>query len=146
VGLVVLALVGCQPAQPASPTVVQIQMGDFYFKPDTVRLKAGQQARIEIVNEGKLEHELMVGREAGVKEGKAEPYKKDFFEKVQVSHVVEKGEWESASGEPAHVKLEAGGKATLTFTVPADRKGEWEIGCFVPGHFEAGMKGKLVVE
>lgn len=22
---------------------------------------------------------------------------------------------------------------------------EWEIGCFVPGHYEAGMKGTLVI-
>ncbi len=138
-------LVACQPA--AAPSgAIQIRMGDFYFKPDTIRLKAGQEVRIELVNEGKIPHEFMIGREVEMMEGKAEHFEQDFFEGVQVTHTVEKGEWKIEEGEPAHAHLEAGGRATLTFTVPADRKGEWEIGCFEPGHYEAGMRGKLIVE
>jgi plastocyanin len=37
------------------------------------------------------------------------------------------------------------GRAELTFVVP-DRKGTYEIGCFLPGHYEAGMKGTITVE
>jgi len=41
---------------------IRIEMGDFYFKPDTIQLKQYQQVIIEFVNVGKLEHEFMVGR------------------------------------------------------------------------------------
>lgn len=43
------------------------------------------------------------------------------------------------------MEVEPGGFASVTFALPADRRGEWEIGCFVPGHYEAGMKATLVV-
>lgn len=43
------------------------------------------------------------------------------------------------------VMLKPEGKATLTFKIPSDRKGEWEMACFVPGHYEAKMKGKIII-
>ncbi len=45
----------------------------------------------------------------------------------------------------AYTKLLGGGKEdTITFTVPA-KKGTYEYVCTFPGHFQAGMKGKLIV-
>ena len=34
----------------------------------------------------------------------------------------------------------------MTFTLPEDRRGEWATGCFLSGHYEAGMHGTLIVE
>ena len=34
----------------------------------------------------------------------------------------------------------------MTFTLPEDRLGEWATGCFLSGHYEAGMHGTLIVE
>ncbi|GBD11912.1 hypothetical protein HRbin23_01595 [bacterium HR23] len=34
----------------------------------------------------------------------------------------------------------------VRITIPEEMKGEWEIGCFVPGHYEAGMHTTLIVE
>ncbi len=144
--LLMLLLAACAPQATPGAGAIQVKMGEFYFKPETIQLKAGQQVRIELVNEGKVEHEFMVGREVEMHEGKAETFEKDFFEGIEIAHTVEEGKLMKEPGHGTEVELESGGKATLTFTVPADRKGEWEIGCFVPGHYEAGMKGKLVVE
>jgi len=44
------------------------------------------------------------------------------------------------------VDVEAGGVATLRFTVPATAKGRWEMGCFLAGHYESGMKGTIMIE
>jgi uncharacterized cupredoxin-like copper-binding protein len=56
----------------AESNTVRIRIGDLYFKPETIKLKAGQEVNIELVNEGKIEHEFMVGREVKMEEGKDE--------------------------------------------------------------------------
>ena len=47
----------------AESDIVQIQIGGFYFKPNTIRLRAGREVKIELTNKGKIEHEFMSGRE-----------------------------------------------------------------------------------
>ena len=44
------------------------------------------------------------------------------------------------------VEAAAGETFLMTFTLPADRRGEWATGCFLSGHYDAGMHGILVVE
>ena len=44
------------------------------------------------------------------------------------------------------VEAQAGQTFLMTFTLPEDRRGEWTTGCFLSGHYEAGMHGTLVVE
>jgi uncharacterized cupredoxin-like copper-binding protein len=34
----------------------------------------------------------------------------------------------------------------IRMNVPASFKGEWELGCFIEGHYEAGMLAKLIIE
>ncbi len=44
------------------------------------------------------------------------------------------------------VEAAAGETFLMTFTLPVDRRGEWTTGCFLSGHYEAGMHGVLIVE
>ena len=44
------------------------------------------------------------------------------------------------------VEAAAGETFLMTFTLPVDRRGEWATGCFLSGHYEAGMHGVLIVE
>ena len=44
------------------------------------------------------------------------------------------------------VEAQAGQTFLMTFTLPEDRRGEWTTGCFLSGHYEAGMHGTLTVE
>jgi len=165
---------------------IKVEMGDFYFKPETIHLKSGQYVKIEIINEGKLEHEFMAGRmltlEGEVEkqempegehkhqeeihekhekkhglEGKTQvrnnlthvhsaTFENDFFEGVEVSLTLERGKFIKVAGRGTMLILEPGGNATLSFLVPDDSKGEWETACFIPGHYEANMRGKIVVE
>ncbi len=46
----------------AESYIVQIQIGDLYFKPETIQLKAGHKVKIELINKGKIEHEFIVVR------------------------------------------------------------------------------------
>ena len=132
-----------------SPAIVETQtidivMRDHSFEPATVRLKTGQAVRLQLRNEGLVAHAIMVGRELQrLTWGPDERLDQDFFQGVEVTR--------SGSGlmdkhRGTEVTVYPGGTAALTFTVPAGRTGEWEIGCLLPGHYESGMRGVLIVE
>ena len=176
--LLVLIANSCQPES----NTVKIIIGDLYFDPETIQLKADQEVKIELINEGKIEHEFMVGHgvkmeqenddtneemhenneakqqnsevEHGIHEkmhhehaGISGGFKKDFFEVIKVLAQTELGaEFMEVPGHGTMVTLKPESKAILTFKVPNDRKGEWEMACFVPGHYEAKMKGKIIVK
>ena len=44
------------------------------------------------------------------------------------------------------VEARAGETFLMTFTLPEGRRGEWTTGCFLSGHYDAGMHGTLIVE
>ncbi len=186
-----LLVTACKHGEKAS-TIHHIVTGDFFFKPETIKLKAGQEVKIELTNEGNIEHEFMIGR--GVKtegththgemhEGMGESneaqemehehneemhdnegmqdtqrmnsthtamskgFTQDFFEGIDVAVKTEDGaEFMRMPGHGNMVLLKPRSRATITFTVPPDRVGEWEMACFIPGHYEAKMKGNVIVE
>ncbi len=45
----------------------------------------------------------------------------------------------------AAVSVQSGGQVQLVLDVPTDAVGVWEIGCFVEGHYEAGMHATLTI-
>lgn len=67
-------LVQISNSSQTDSNTIQIIIGDFYFKPKTIQLRAGQRVKIELINEGKLEHEFMVGRGLKTEEGKDETH------------------------------------------------------------------------
>lgn len=144
-GLAAILLAACAPSasQPATggeSATIQIELKDFAFKPSRITVKAGQRVTLKLVNSDTIEHELMAGRQANVTEG---GFAEDLFKDVQLDI---KGGKPSAHGHSGSgVLVDAGKTAELSFTVPS-RKGTYEIGCFVPGHYVAGMKGTLVVQ
>ncbi|MEK7861031.1 MAG: hypothetical protein AAB284_06730 [Chloroflexota bacterium] len=120
--------------------VVQLVMTEFAFAPSPLVLGAGDRVALKLVNRGSVVHELMAGTGAIQHDG---GYTDDLFAGVDMTIRGDVG--------PAHshgafgVNVKAKGTVTLTFTVP-DRTGTYEIGCFEPGHYLAGMVGKIVIE
>ncbi len=185
--LIVLVLLGVSAlfmlitcSRQTESNAVKIRISEFSFKPETVQLKAGQGVKIELVNEGKIDHEFMVGRGVKMEEGEAHEgmsklseekqetpelehehhegmreaqggmsrgFEKDFFEGIDVVAQTEDGaEFMKVSDHGTMVALKPQSKVTLTFKVPTNRKGDWEMACFVPGHYEAKMKGKIIIK
>lgn len=144
-GLAAILLAACAPSasQPATggePSTIQIELKDFAFKPSRITLKAGQSVTLKLVNTDVVEHEFMAGRQANATEG---GFAEDLFKDVQLDI---KGGKASAHGHSGSgVLVDVGKTAEISFTVPS-KKGTYEIGCFVPGHYVAGMKGTLVVQ
>ncbi|HSL66985.1 MAG TPA: cupredoxin domain-containing protein [Actinomycetota bacterium] len=135
---------------------ITIVMDEYSFSPSTITVKAGQEFDLKIRNIGNDEHELMIGLPVG---GGPE-WKQDLFGRMDVQVMGGEGHLEGFEGmveeegeegghegmqHGAEVEVEAGNEVTLHVRVPADAAGSWEIGCFLPNHYERGMKGTLVV-
>ena len=108
---------------------IRIDMTDnMRFTPGTVALKRGETVRFVVRNDGKVLHEMVLGTRGAI-EAHAELMRKF-------------PEMEHADANMAHVKPGRAGEIVWQFTQP----GEFRFACLQPGHFEAGMVGKLVVK
>jgi len=107
---------------------IEVDMSDeMRFRPAELEVKQGETIRFRVRNSGKLMHEMVLGRMQDLK-AHAEMMRKH----PGMEH-----------DEPymAHV---APGK-TETMVWRFTKAGEFYYGCLVPGHFEAGMIGKVTV-
>lgn len=92
-----------------------------------IRVAQGETVTFAVTNKGKLMHELVLGTEDELKK-----HAQIMLKNPGMEH-----------DEPymAHVKPGTTQRITWKFT----RSGTFHYGCLVPGHFEAGMKGVVVV-
>ena len=107
---------------------IALSMDDgMRYSQSEIRIKQGETVTFVISNKGKLLHELVIGTEEELRKH-AELMRKH----PEMEH-----------GEPymAHVKPGATERMTWRF----NRSGTFRYGCMVTGHFEAGMKGTIVV-
>ena len=108
---------------------VRIEMRDtMRFEPDVVAIRKGETVRFEVVNAGALLHELVIGTRAELA-AHAEMVKK--FPGME-------------HDEPymAHVDPGQTGSIVWQFT----QVGEFHFACLLPGHYEAGMVGRIEVK
>jgi uncharacterized cupredoxin-like copper-binding protein len=108
---------------------VKLDMTDaFRFTPAEVTVKRGETVKFVVANSGKVLHEMVLGTTEEL-EAHAALMKK--FPGM-----------EHADANMAHVKPGAKGEIVWQFT----KAGEYQFACLVPGHYEAGMVGKVVVK
>lgn len=141
-----VVLAGCGTAQP--DTDVEMTMKEFGFDPEEVVLPAGEEVTLTLANDGDVRHEFMAGREVMTDGDTPNGYMEDFFHDVDVTVEPDDAVVEDDHDDHAGfmLLLEPGDRVEVTFTVPEDKVGEWEIGCFEPGHYDAGMHAALTVE
>lgn len=98
------------------------------FSPSRIAVRQGDTVRFVFINAGKLKHEAMLGTLDELKQH-AEWMKK--FPGME-------------HDEPfmVHVEPDHSGEMVWQFT----QAGEFHFACLIPGHFEAGMVGLIVVE
>ena len=107
---------------------VRVEMTDqMRFHPAQVTVKRGEVVRFVPVNKGRVMHELVLGTR-GELEKHAELMRKHPGMEHDEPHM-------------AHVAPGKSGEIGWQFT----KAGEFYYGCLIPGHFEAGMLGKVTV-
>jgi uncharacterized cupredoxin-like copper-binding protein len=119
------------------------------YPPKTATLLAGHSVLVTLRNDGHIVHQWTVGRTLLLGGG----YEDDLLAMMEPEVLSGTGyrlveTEEAAAGGPGGVSIEVAPGAAVTFrlAVPADATGTWEMGCFVPGHYQAGMKAALRVE
>lgn len=129
---------GATDGAAAGARIIEVTMNEFTFSPSSITLAPGERVTLRFTNSGTLEHEFMAGRGAIPSRG----YTEDWIAKAGAATAAHTHPGEVHAGQG--VRVAASWYGTLTVVVP-DEKGRYEFGCFVQGHYEAGMKGALVV-
>lgn len=109
--------------------IIKTTMSDaMRFSPSKLQAKRGETVKFAVSNQGKVIHEMVLGT--------AEDLKKH----AELMRKFPGMEHENAN--IAHVKPGKTGEIVWQFT----HAGEYAFACLVPGHFEAGMVGTVVVK
>ena len=112
----------------AAKRTVQITMLDsMRFSPDTITAKLGETIRFTMKNPGTLGHELVIGTQAALDEHAALMVKFPGME----------------HDEPYMAHVGAGHHGSIVWTF--NRPGSFAFACPIPGHYQAGMVGKITV-
>lgn len=107
---------------------VNVDMSDqMRFTPTELTIKQGETIRFRVKNSGKVMHEMVLGTEEELRKH-AETMRK--FPGMEHE-------------EPYMAHVAPGKRETMAWTF--DKAGTFMYGCLVPGHWEAGMKGTIVV-
>ena len=108
---------------------VAVEMSDVMrFTPATINVKRGETVRFLLTNTGTLKHEMVLGTATELKKHAA------LMQKFP----------EMEHAEPNMVTVEPGNAGELVWQFT--KAGRFEFACLQPGHFEAGMVGRVVVE
>ena len=111
-----------------SRTIQVVMTDDMKFTPSNVNVKRGETIRFVVRNAGHTKHEMVIGTMAELKE-----HAEMMRRMPGMEH-----------DDPNQVALNAGktGELLWQFT----KAGTVDFACLQPGHFEAGMMGKVSVQ
>lgn len=118
-----------EPGDPAKISrIIDIEMSDaMRFSPAQFKVKRGETIRFVLRNTGKMKHEMVLGSMKELKEHAA------LMQKFP----------EMEHADPNMVSVAPGQTGELVWRF--SKAGAFDFACLQPGHFEAGMKGKIAV-
>ncbi|HEY0858741.1 MAG TPA: cupredoxin family protein [Albitalea sp.] len=108
---------------------IEVRMTDgMRFVPDRIEVRRGETIRLAITNAGQLMHELVIGTKQELDEHAAMMAKFPGME----------------HDEPYMAHVAPGKTGSLVWNF--NRVGEFDFACLIPGHYQAGMVGKINVK
>jgi uncharacterized cupredoxin-like copper-binding protein len=108
---------------------VEIDMSDFMlFTPSKIQVKDGETVKFVINNRGQIVHEFVLGTAAD----------------LQAHATMMKDHPEMVHEGPGHYTVQPG--QNVEFPWQFTSSGNIEFGCLIPGHFDAGMRGRIIVK
>ncbi|MES2957086.1 MAG: cupredoxin family protein [Pseudomonadota bacterium] len=114
-------------AKAVARTVLIRMSDDMRFTPDRIDVREGETLRLKLVNSGRMLHELVIGSQAELDAHAALMLKFPAME----------------HDEPYMAHVAAGGRGAIVWTF--NRAGAFDFACLIPGHYQAGMVGKILV-
>ena len=114
--------------EPRGARRIEVRMtDDMRFRPERIEVREGETIRFVVRNAGKVLHEMVIGTEQELAEHAALMKKFPTME----------------HDEPYMTHVRSGRKGDIVWNF--NRPGTFQFACLIPGHFEAGMKGTIVV-
>lgn len=112
----------------AARRTIKVSMSDaMRFTPDVITVRRGETVRLVFHNQGQQLHEFVLGTQATLDEHAALMLK---FPNMQ-------------HDEPYMAHVPPGATVEIVWTF--NRAGDFHFGCLIPGHYQAGMHGKVAV-
>lgn len=115
-------------AKKVSRTITVDMNDDMRFMPATIMVKKGETIRFVVRNDGKVKHEMVLGTLKELKQHAA------LMRKFP----------EMEHDDPNHASVEPGKSSELIWQFT--KVGTFDFACLQPGHYEAGMVGKIAVK
>jgi uncharacterized cupredoxin-like copper-binding protein len=100
---------------------------DMRFTPERIEIRRGETVRLHVHNAGKIRHELVIGTPQALA-----AHAEQMLRHPDMEH-----------DEPYMTHVEPGQRGEIIWTF--NRSGEFEFACLIAGHYQAGMKGALIV-
>lgn len=117
-----------EPEMKVTRTIEVSMSDDMRFTPEVIKVNKGDVIKFKHTNNGKQMHEFVLGTPDSLDEH-AEMMKKFpgmEHEEPYMAHV--------APGKSSEIMWKF------------SKAGEFSFGCLIPGHYDAGMKGKVIVQ
>lgn len=141
-----------EPAKASAATrTVEVKLMDVAFEPETIRVKAGETVRFVLTNSGQLLHEFNIGTAAMHAEHQKEMAVMAEHGMItatgldptmkHMDHANMPGVPAMKHDDPNTVLMAPGEKKELVWKFT--KTVELEFACNIPGHYEAGMVGKI---
>lgn len=115
-------------ARAVTRTIPIIMTDDMRFQPDRIEVREGETIRFVHRNVGKVLHEMVIGTKPALDQHAA--LMRQF---PGMEH-----------DDPWMAHVAPGGEGEIVWTF--NRAGTFDFACLIPGHYEAGMVGQIVVE
>lgn len=107
---------------------IKLKMDDnMRFTPEALTIKQGETVKLLVTNRGKMLHEIVLGTAQDLS-----AHAEMMRQHPDMAH---------EAPQMLHVPAGTHGDIVWRFNQP----GEFEFACLIPGHFEAGMKGRISV-
>ncbi|MDQ2102150.1 cupredoxin domain-containing protein [Azospirillum isscasi] len=146
-----------EPAKATAKTrTVQITMGDNYYEPNSVQVKAGETVRFVVTNKGEFLHEFNIGTaamHAAHQKEMAVMMEHGMLTPTGINKEMANMDHSRMPGmegtsmthdDPNSVLIEPGKARELTWKFT--KNAALEFACNIPGHYESGMVGKVDVQ
>ena len=111
----------------AKRTIEVVMTDDMRFTPSNIEVRQGETVKFVVRNKGKVLHEMVIGDRKTLDEHAALMAKFPNME----------------HDEPYMSHVAAGRRGTLVWNF--NRAGDFDFACLIPGHYQAGMVGKIKV-